>query len=140
MGYAYDELNRLAAVNDVHLGVTSYNYDDVGNLQGCTYPNYVHAEYQYDSLNRLTNLASDRLSTAIANYAYAVAVSGNRTNAIEQLFSSALNSTAQTTGFFDRFSSWTRGCRSWEIFRRRPLSRWDFPPFIVSARLAIWCR
>jgi len=96
LAYAYDELNRLAAVNDAALGVTAYTYDDVGNLKGSTYPNFVHSEYQYDSLNRLTNLASDRVGTAIANYAYTVAASGNRTNAVEQLFSSTLNATAKT--------------------------------------------
>ncbi len=94
--YAYDELNRLAAVNDANLGITAYVYDDVGNLKGCTYPNFVHAEYQYDALNRLSNLANDRVGTTIANYAYRVAAAGNRTNAVEQLFSSVLNAQART--------------------------------------------
>jgi RHS repeat-associated protein len=96
VGYAYDELNRLAAVGDAQLGVTAYNYDDVGNLKSYAYPNFVLTEYQYDALNRLTNLASDRLGTPIANFSYRVAPAGNRTNAVEQLFSSVLNASAKT--------------------------------------------
>ena len=57
---------------------------------------FVHAEYQYDGLNRLTNLAGGRLGTAIANYAYGVGAAGNRTNATEQLFASALNTQTNT--------------------------------------------
>ena len=44
----------------------------------------------------MTNLAGSRLGTAIANYAYGVGAAGNRTNAIEQLFGSALNSQTNT--------------------------------------------
>jgi YD repeat-containing protein len=33
VGYEYDPLNRLAAVNDTHLGRTSYGYDGLGNLR-----------------------------------------------------------------------------------------------------------
>ena len=36
------------------------------------------------------------MGTAIANYAYGVGAAGNRTNAIEQLFGSALNSQTNT--------------------------------------------
>ena len=96
VAYGYDALNRLAAVNDARTGLSSYTYDTVGNLQGYTYPNFVHTEYQYDALNRLTNIASDQLGTAIANYAYAVGPTGIRTNAMEQLFASALNAQAKT--------------------------------------------
>jgi YD repeat-containing protein len=96
VGYEYDALNRLSAVNDAHLGRTAYAYDAVGNLRGYTYPNFVHTEYTYDALNRLTNLASDRLLTPLANYAYGVSPAGNRTNATEQLFASTLNPQPKT--------------------------------------------
>jgi RHS repeat-associated protein len=96
VGYEYDALNRLNAVNDANVGRTAYSYDGVGNLRGYTYPNLVHTEHAYDALNRLTNLASDRLLTPMANYAYAVSASGNRTNATEQLFASVLNTQPKT--------------------------------------------
>src|SRR5262249_9689958 len=38
MTYGYDALNRLASVTDAS-GVTSYNYDAVGNLGSYVYPN-----------------------------------------------------------------------------------------------------
>ena len=96
VAYGYDELGRLSAVNDAATGVTGYRYDDAGNLQGCTYPNLVHAEYQYDPLNRLTNLASSQLDASIANYAYTVGAAGNRLTAAEKLFASVLNATGKT--------------------------------------------
>ncbi len=39
--HGYNALNRLSAVNDAHLGVTSYAYDEVGNLQSYAMPNGV---------------------------------------------------------------------------------------------------
>ena len=41
--YTYDALNRLSTVTDNRLasGVTTYTYDDVGNLQAYAYPNGV---------------------------------------------------------------------------------------------------
>ena len=37
--YGYDSANRLVEVLDPHSGRTVYNYDEAGNLLGCTYPN-----------------------------------------------------------------------------------------------------
>jgi YD repeat-containing protein len=85
VGYEYDALNRLSAVNDANVGRTAYTYDGVGNLKGYTYPNFVHTEYAYDALNRLTNLASSTLLTTIANYAYTVGAAGNRLTAEEMV-------------------------------------------------------
>ncbi len=96
VGYEYDILSRLSAVDDAKSGQTVYNYDEVGNLKNYTYPNLVHSEYQYDSLNRLTNLNSSQLLTPIANYAYTVGAAGNRLTASEQLFASSLNSQPKT--------------------------------------------
>ena len=96
MGYEYDALSRLSAVNDAKSGQTVYGYDEVGNLESYTYPNLVRSEYQYDSLNRLTNLASGQLLTPIANYAYTVGPAGNRLTATEQLYPRPLNPQPKT--------------------------------------------
>lgn len=83
VGYEFDALNRLNAVNDSHLGRTAYSYDEVGNLSGYTYPNGVSSFFAYDDLNRLTNLASGKLLTPLANYAYTVGAAWNRLTASE---------------------------------------------------------
>ena len=89
--YAYDALNRLSTVTDNRLlaqgassGVTTYNYDAVGNLQNFTYPNGVVHAYTYDALNRLTQMGSSKnSSSAISNYAYTLGAAGNRTSVAE---------------------------------------------------------
>ena len=57
-------------------GITTYNYDAVGNLQNFVYPNGVTSAYTYDALNRLTQMGSSRSSTAISNYAYTLGAGG----------------------------------------------------------------
>ena len=37
---------------------TAYTYDEANNLAGVTYPNGVAAQFAYDSLNRVSGLAS----------------------------------------------------------------------------------
>ncbi len=96
VGYEYDALSRLSAVNDAATGQTVYNYDEVGNLKNYTYPNLVRSEYQYDSLNRLTNLASGVLQTPTANYAYTVGPAGNRLTATETIIRDPLNPVPRT--------------------------------------------
>jgi RHS repeat-associated protein len=83
IGYEYDALNRLSAVNDLHLGRTTYAYDPVGNLQGFMYPNWAATTYTYDSLNRLTNVLGDRLINSQARYDYSLDASGHRTSVTE---------------------------------------------------------
>ncbi len=64
--YGYDELSRLKTVNVVKRDritlatpeVTTNTYTRLGSLQDVFYPNGVHAAYQYDVMNRLTNRAS----------------------------------------------------------------------------------
>ena len=82
--------NRLATVTDNRLlaqgatsGLTTYNYDAVGNLQNFVYPNAVTHAYTYDALNRLTQVGSSKSSTAISNYAYTLGAAGNRTSVAE---------------------------------------------------------
>jgi RHS repeat-associated protein len=96
VGYEYDALSRLSAVDDTKSGQTVYNYDEVGNLKNYIYPNLVRSEYQYNSLNRLTNLASDKLLTPIANYAYTVGPAGNRLTANETIIRDPLNPVPRT--------------------------------------------
>ena len=88
--YTYDALNRLSTVTDNRLlaqgatsGVTTYNYDNVGNLQNFVYPNGVTQAYTYDALNRLTQMGSSANGTAVSNYAYTLGAAGNRTSVAE---------------------------------------------------------
>ena len=88
--YTYDTLNRLSTVTDNRLlsqgatsGVTTYNYDAVGNLQNFVYPNAVTHAYTYDQLNRLTQVGASKSQSAISNYAYTLGAAGNRTSVAE---------------------------------------------------------
>ncbi|HKV81575.1 MAG TPA: hypothetical protein VJP02_25735, partial [Candidatus Sulfotelmatobacter sp.] len=88
--YTYDKLNRLSTVTDNRLvaqgmasGITTYNYDAVGNLQNFTYPNGVTHAYTYDTLNRLTQMGSSKSQSAISNYVYTLGAVGNRTAVTE---------------------------------------------------------
>ena len=88
--YTYDVLNRLSTVTDNRLlaqgatsGVTTYNYDAVGDLQSFTYPNGVTHAYTYDALNRLTQIASSKNAAAISSYHYILGPVGNRTSVAE---------------------------------------------------------
>ena len=87
--YTYDTLNRLSTVTDNRLlaqgatsGLTTYNYDAVGNLQNFMYPNGVTHAYTYDALNRLTQMGSSK-NAAISNYAYTLGPAGNRLTVAE---------------------------------------------------------
>ena len=90
MTYAYDQLNRLASVTDAS-GVTTYSYDAVGNLGGFAYPNGVSTSYNYNTLNRLTQMQSTCATgagcgtpgTIIASYAYTIGPAGNRLSVAE---------------------------------------------------------
>jgi len=83
MSYTYDSLNRLSTVVDNNLpagqNTTTYAYDTASNLVTVTYPNGLQSTIQYDSLNRLTSLAS-----STASYNYQLGATGNRTGATEQ--------------------------------------------------------
>jgi YD repeat-containing protein len=64
-------------------GLTTYNYDAVGNLQNFVYPNGVTHAYTYDTLNRLTQVGASNNSAAISNYAYTLGATGNRLTVAE---------------------------------------------------------
>jgi hypothetical protein len=55
----------------------------VGNLQTAGYGNGVTNQYQYDVLNRLTNLTASGVSGTIARFYYQLGLTGNRTNLSE---------------------------------------------------------
>src|SRR5579859_767841 len=60
----------------------AYAYDLAGNLQALRYGNGVTNQYQYDSLNRLTNLTWN-LNSTLANFSYQLGPTGNRTSLTE---------------------------------------------------------
>ena len=60
-------------------GITTYNYDPVGNLESYFYPNGVTTTYNYNSLNRLTSMNASAPVSALASYTYTLGAAGNRT-------------------------------------------------------------
>ena len=102
--YAYDQLNRLSALNDTHLGAFNYGYDTVGNLTGYSYPNGVTTYLYHDSVNRLTNLVSSTTLGALQGYTYTLAPTGHRLvaqelsgRAVNYAYDALLRLTTETT-------------------------------------------
>ena len=89
--YTYDAMNRLKTVaihkrNGVELGtpeVTTYDYTKVGSRASVSLPNGITTSYQYDSLNRLTNLTHKKADTLIASYTYNLLSTGRRSAVTE---------------------------------------------------------
>lgn len=89
--YTYDAMNRLKTVevhkrNGVELGtpeVTTYDYTKVGSRASISLPNGITTSYQYDSLNRLTNLTHKKADTLIASYTYNLLPAGRRSAVTE---------------------------------------------------------
>ncbi|MBV9926840.1 MAG: RHS repeat protein, partial [Acidobacteria bacterium] len=84
--YGYDGLGRLSSVTDNRLAggnVTTYGYDDAGNLESYTYGNGVKHAYTYDSLNRLTDLAISKAALTLNRYSYTLGAAGNRESVTE---------------------------------------------------------
>ena len=92
--YAYDALGRLATVS-VHKQqgvvltqpeVTTYAYTEVGSRESMVLPNGVTTLYEYDNLNRLTNLSHfNSTNQLLAGYAYTLAPTGRRTGVYERI-------------------------------------------------------
>jgi RHS repeat-associated protein len=101
--FAWDDLNRLASVTDntnatrPGAGITTYSYDNVGNLSGYLYPNGVQSTYSYNTLNRLTNMTVAKGANSLASYAYTLGAAGNRTSVAE------LNGRSVTYGYDDLY-------------------------------------
>ncbi|HVU09389.1 MAG TPA: LamG-like jellyroll fold domain-containing protein [Verrucomicrobiae bacterium] len=91
--YGYDALNRLNAVTVMERDgvalttpeVTTNDYTALGSLQDVYYPSGVYAAYQYDVMNRLTNLIYQLGTINLATYSYQADAAGRRTNAVEIL-------------------------------------------------------
>ena len=89
--YTYDAMNRLKTVevhkrNGIELGtpeVTTYDYTKVGSRASISLPNGITTSYQYDSLNRLTNLTHKKADTLIASYTYNLLSTGRRSAVTE---------------------------------------------------------
>lgn len=89
--YTYDAMNRLKTVeihkrNGVELGtpeVMTYDYTKVGSRASVSLPNGITTSYQYDSLNRLTNLTHKKADTLIASYTYNLLPAGRRSAVTE---------------------------------------------------------
>jgi RHS repeat-associated protein len=85
VGYTYDALNRLQTVTDNRAApgqkVTTYTYDEVGNLSGTVLPNGVGTTPSFDRMNRLTEVLVARQlagSANVAAYSYLYGAVGNR--------------------------------------------------------------
>jgi RHS repeat-associated protein len=88
--YSYDKVGRLEIVKAAKRNgnpvseETRYTYTKVGSRETVTLPNGVVTAYQYDSLNRLTNLTHSVGGTnLLASYTYQLHPTGRRTNAVE---------------------------------------------------------
>jgi RHS repeat-associated protein len=92
--YQYDLLGRLTNVLANGSVAAVYAFDAVGNLQTLTYGNGVTNLCQYDGMNRLTNQVWKLHGTALANYAYTLGPTGNRTALTE-----TNNGTVRTYGW-----------------------------------------
>src|SRR5262249_13707605 len=115
--YTYDELGRIKTVTlakreGVALTVpevTTNTYTALGSLQDVYYPNGVHALYQYNVMNRLTNLVdTTRTGQLVAQYIYAPNTNGQWKSATEiQWQSGSTFSTNQIAWFFDNLGRLT---------------------------------
>lgn len=82
--YSYDPLGRLATVTDAN-GATTYSYTKVGSREGVELANGAKTTYQYDTLNRLTNLTNfDKDDAILSSYTYTLAPNGRRSAVAEQ--------------------------------------------------------
>ncbi len=95
--YHWDPLNRLTKVDDQvddsTIKTTTCDYDSVGNLQDYTYPTStpVTTAYNYNSLNRLTDMGVSRGGSSVATFDYDpsdrhLGSAGNRLAAREYIY------------------------------------------------------
>ncbi len=83
--YSYDLFNRLETVTDANGEITTYVYDEAGNLARTEFPNDVVEIREYDQLNRLELLKTIRVDPdtgleleSISSYEYELDSFGNR--------------------------------------------------------------
>ncbi len=83
--YTFDELNRLETVIDTNGGVTTYFYNDNSNLIRTEFPNGTVETREYDTLNRLTYIATTDINgEIISSFRYELDAEGHRTQVTEQ--------------------------------------------------------
>lgn len=109
--YSYDALGRIQTVSVAKRGgvvlspleVTTNDYTALGSLQDIYYPDGIHALYQYDVMNRLTNLVyTNGSGQLLAQYHYAPNTNGQWKTATEIQWQSGTNfSTNQLAWFYD---------------------------------------
>jgi RHS repeat-associated protein len=94
LGYRYDQLNRLAYVDDASRGLplrtTGYAYNANGSLEALTHANGLRHAYRYDSLNRLRHLdvgtgpaGGTTVTGLLQSYDYRLRPSGHRREVVE---------------------------------------------------------
>ena len=64
----YDDLGRIESITDPFSNVVGYSYNAVGNRTGMTYPDLKSVGYQYDALDRLVQVTD--WSQGITQYNY----------------------------------------------------------------------
>ncbi|RLA08078.1 MAG: hypothetical protein DRQ54_04680, partial [Gammaproteobacteria bacterium] len=75
---SYDALNRVKTVMDNDGNISTYSYDANGNLGQIAYPNNTRSVYQYDSLNRLTQIEHLSGVTVVEQIEYSYNAIGDR--------------------------------------------------------------
>ncbi len=79
--YTYDELNRLETTFNTATPteITQYTYDDVGNLDNVIYPNGLITDYDYNTVNQLTDVYTrDLFNTVVNHFSYILTETGRR--------------------------------------------------------------
>ena len=76
--YTYDDASRLDIVTDPNGLAYDHAYDANGNRDALSYPNGTATSYNYDDLNRLTNLTTTGPSGTIQSYNFTLGPAGNR--------------------------------------------------------------
>ncbi len=77
--FTYDDAGRLDVVTDPNSGQYDHEYDADGNRTVLAHPNGMLTTYQYDTLNRLTELATAGPSGPVQAYQFTLGPAGRRT-------------------------------------------------------------
>ncbi|MBI4357899.1 MAG: hypothetical protein HY584_01245, partial [Candidatus Omnitrophica bacterium] len=115
--YSYDKAGRLAEVREQRAGqtekITTYAYNDAGELVERKLPNGIRTRQSYDTAGRLTGIVHEKLNsdgtaTHIASYTYTLDKEGNRTRMLEKRGSGASQTTRTVDYTYDFFGRLTK--------------------------------